>query len=161
MIEDLNNIYGICPRCEEVFRASEGGLRKYKRRGDFLDKLRGKERQIRKSSLAFQKEREGIRIKGVTRGRSEAEEMAANIDGVFAPLGLTADDAKLIMHPVDFIVFDGMHKDKVGENLERIVVVNNSNNSSLASSQIERAIEEGRYEFVTMKANYDGSIEEI
>jgi predicted Holliday junction resolvase-like endonuclease len=160
MIEDLNNIFGICPRCQEVFRASEAGLRKYKRSGDFLDKLRGQERKNRKYAFDYQKQKETIRVKGVRSGRAQAEQVANNIDSVFHPLGLTADDAKLIMNPVDFIVFDGMHKDKIGENLERIVVVNNSNNSCPISSQVKQAIEEGRYEFATLKINYDGSIEE-
>jgi len=160
MIEDLNNIFGICPRCEEVFRANEAGVRSRKRPGDFLDKLRGQERINRKFSQDFKKEKEQIRIKGVKEGRAQAEQIANDIDDVFYPLGLTADDAKLIMNPVDFLVFDGMHKDKVGENLERIVVVDYSNNSSSTSSQVKKAIEEGRYDFVTLRIDYDGSIKE-
>ena len=160
MIEDPNNIFGICPRCEEVFRANEAGVRTHKRPGDFLDKLRGQERINRKFSQDFKREREQIRIQGVNEGRAQAERIANDIDDVFYPLGFTADDAKLIMNPVDFLVFDGMHKDKIGENLERIVVVDHANNSSISSPQVKKAIEEGRYEFTTLRIDYDGNIKE-
>jgi hypothetical protein len=53
-----------------------------------------------------------------------------------------------------------MHKDKIGENLERIVVVDHANNSSISSPQVKKAIEEGRYEFTTLRIDYDGNIKE-
>ena len=158
MIEDLNDIFGICPHCEEVFRASEAGVRRRKRTGDFLDKLRVQERVNRKFYYQFKKDKEQIRIRGVQKGRAEAEQIANDIDDVFYPLGFTADDAKLIMNPVDFLVFDGMHKDKIGENLERIVVVDRFNTPH--SDQVKKVIEDGSYEFVTLRIDYDGNIKE-
>ena len=48
--------------------------------------------------------------RGREKGRAQAKRLVRKIDPVFTPRKLNPDDAKVIFHPVDFLVFNGMKR---------------------------------------------------
>ncbi len=92
------------------------------------------------------------------KGRKLAKKAIKKIDPVFAPRKLNADDAKVIFHPIDYIVFKGM-KDR--GSIERILLLDreakDSNHRAIQKS-IEKVVERENYEWQTMRVQEDGKI---
>ena len=76
-----------------------------------------------------------ISLKSVNRipGASPAKrahcrgESCQKIDPVFTPRRLNPDDAKVLFHPIDFVVFDGM---KNADQVKRIVLLDRESSSA-------------------------------
>ena len=81
------------------------------------------------------------------------------MDSQFAKLKYNPYDIKALLHPVDFVVFDGL-QDK--ENLQNIVflskAVNNEQLNGLRNS-IQKTVEEKRYNWQVARVSIDGKIE--
>lgn len=81
------------------------------------------------------------------------------IDPIFRPLKLNPNDAKVLFHPVDFVVFNGMN----GNGLRNIVLLDKRTGTGPAATlqrSIERAVEKGQYEWLTLRIAEDGGVAE-
>ncbi len=85
--------------------------------------------------------------------------MIKRVDPVFTPRKLNPDDAKVLFHPIDYLVFNGMKAgavrnlillDRKGETKERISLQNS----------VEKVIERGNYEWRTLRVEDDGTVKE-
>lgn len=157
----LRNIFGICPLCNELFRVSDGKLYKKKKPNidwkeqldheiDHLDALEVKILE------KIAKGREAARISG----RSTAQRLIRKLDHVFSPLQLNCDDCKVIFHPVDFVIFDGM-KSLDECRVKQIVLLdkgNKKNQALLVQKSIAEAVRRKRCEWLTLRIEHDGNI---
>jgi len=80
------------------------------------------------------------------------------IDPVFTPRKLNPDDAKVIFHPIDYIVFNGM---KAPEPIKNIILLDRqaigTDHRALQKS-IEKVVEHENYEWQTLRVQEDGKI---
>ncbi|MCX7698090.1 MAG: hypothetical protein N2114_01310 [Candidatus Goldbacteria bacterium] len=107
-------IFGVCPCCGEIFRLSDAKISSKRRfKTDWLEKIEKKKEYLDKKEEKFEEIKEKIQEKAREKGYRRALKFVKQIDTVFLPRKLNADDAKVIFHPVDYAVFDGLVDDKV------------------------------------------------
>ena len=73
---------------------------------------------------------------------------------------MTPDDAKVIFHPIDYLVFKGMNGE---ESIKRILLLareaRSSDRRGLQRS-IEKVVDRGKYEWLSIRVLQDGTIKE-
>ena len=153
-------IFGICPHSGEFFRLSDCKI--YQKKRPPTDWFENEQAEMERLGQYEQKtdEMEGaLRLRAVAKGRLAAKAAVKKMDPVFAGLNLDPDDAKVIFHPIDYIVFNGM---KGGASrmknitlLDRIAV---STEHKQIQKSIAIAVAKKRYEWKTLTISQDGSI---
>lgn len=153
------SIFGLCPCCGELFRLSDSKVfLKSKPKKDWMDILQTRDARLDDIEQQIDDAEEALREKARVAGRRSAHLAIRRIDPVFAPRRLNADDAKVLFHPVDYIVFRGM-KDQ-GTIREIILLDGESISPERVRLQesIERTIQSGSYEWLTIRVQDDGAI---
>lgn len=153
-------IFGICPNCNEFFRLSDCNI--YLKRKpvlDWLDKINREMDRLSELEEKLEEKREELQERAREKGRKQAQKAIKRIDPVFAPRRLNADDAKVIFHPIDYIVFNGM---KNGDLIKGIILLDRETRDRTHRSlqrSIEKVIEHENYEWQTLRVQEDGRIE--
>ena len=80
-----------------------------------------------------------------------------NLSLLFAPLKLNPDDAKVVFHPIDFLVFNGL-KAKELKNLLILDSDNKPTDLKRIQDSVINVIEKGNYEWLTMNVEIGGKI---
>jgi predicted Holliday junction resolvase-like endonuclease len=103
------NIFGICPHSGEILRLSDCKvfLRTQPKR-DWKDELDHESDRLDRIEERLDEKEEQLRETARKKGRTQALHTIKRLDPVFTPRNLNPDDAKVLFHPVDYIVFDGM-----------------------------------------------------
>lgn len=152
-------IFGVCPHSGNVFRLSDCQIYvKKKPQPDWLQQIEASQRRINNIEERLDDRESEIREKARIAGRNEANKMVKKIDKIFQPLKLNPDDSKVIFHPVDFIVFNGMKTGKL-KNLILLDKAENKSDKRLQQS-IKKVIERKNYEWITLRVEESGSIKE-
>lgn len=76
---------------------------------------------------------------------------------------LNPNDAKVIFHPVDFVVFNGMTSDRGFTPIKNLVLLDKKDRQGehlRIQRSIERAVDRSNYEWLTLRVQEDGSIAE-
>lgn len=152
-------IFGVCPHSGNVFRLSDCQIYvKKKPSPDWLQQIEVSQRRIDNAEEKLNEREAGIREKARIVGRNEATKMVKKIDKLFHPLKLNPDDSKVIFHPIDFIVFNGM---KTGY-LKNIIFLDKAQSKSDMRLQksIKKVIEKKNYEWITLRVEENGAIKE-
>lgn len=154
------NIFGICPKSGEIFRLSDCKVFvKAKPKHDWKDELDHESDRLDRIEDRLD-EREGdLREAARKKGRAQATKLVKNIDPIFTPRKLNPDDAKVLFHPVDYIVFDGMKEDSL-KNLLLLDRNATSRKRKALQHSIEKVINKGQYEWVTISVKEDGTVHE-
>jgi predicted Holliday junction resolvase-like endonuclease len=95
------------------------------------------------------------------KGRKLANKMIKKVDKVFVPQKLNPDDAKVIFHPVDFVVFNGMKAGSNGDALKSIILLDSEKKTTdqkRIQKSIIQSVEKENYEWLTIRVDNDGSI---
>ena len=84
--------------------------------------------------------------------------MVRKIDKIFHPLKLNPDDSKVIFHPVDYIVYNGM---KTGQ-MKNLILMDKAKGATDKRLQqsIQKVIEKKNYEWITLRVEENGSIKQ-
>ena len=91
--------------------------------------------------------------------RKKAAKMVRRIDPVFTPRRLNPDDAKVIFHPIDFVVFDGMkERERPIKNIILLDWKETRGAHREVQKSVEKAVEKGRYEWQTLRVADDGTV---
>jgi predicted Holliday junction resolvase-like endonuclease len=168
MIDDIvrffaiqRNIFGLCPCCGEIFRLSD--CRVYLRtkpQRDWMDILESKDNRLNRKEEKIDEIEEALREKARASGRRMARRAITRIDPVFAPRHLNADDAKVLFHPVDYVVFCGMKDSGI---VKEIVLLDRKAEvpkRRRVQRSIEKVVEAGKYDWLTVRVQNDGTIVE-
>lgn len=150
-------IFGICPHSGEIFRLSDCKifLRK-KPQEDWLDKIERKEIKLYEAEEKLRDKEEELREKAREKGRKLALQTVRKIDGVFTPRKLNPDDAKVLFHPIDYVVFNGM---KDSDSIKNIILLDRTaKENRVTQRSIEKTIERGNYEWQTLRIEANGKI---
>ena len=154
-------IFGVCPHSGEVFRLSYCQVYVKSRKKpeiDWLQKIENSQRRIENANENLKEREEDIREAARIAGRSEATKMVKKIDKIFHPLKLNPDDTKVVFHPVDFIVFNGMKSGQM-KNLIFMDKVKANSDQRLHTS-IQKVVEKGNYEWITLRIEENGNIKQ-
>ena len=158
----LRQIFGVCPHCGEIFRLSDCKLyQKKKPAVDWKEKIDNE--ILRLDDLEERLEEKIEKAKEAARevGRQKANRLVKKIDPIFRPLKLNPDDAKVIFHPIDFVVFNGM---KAGnDSIKNIILLDKHNKTSedlQIQKSIEKAVDKSNYEWLTLRVDERGQIKE-
>ena len=152
-------IFGVCPHSGRVFRLSECQIYdKKKPEPDWLQQIEAAQERIDRAGEKLDDREAGIREEARQAGRKEADKLVRKIDKTFRPLKLNPDDAKVLFHPVDFIVFNGM---KAG-NLKNLVLMDKDKGHADKRLQqsIRNVVERQQYEWITLRVEDNGQIRE-
>jgi len=155
-------IFGICPCCGDFYRLSDCKIYKEdKAPTDWLDKLTREERRLNDKEDKVNEALDILRQASREKGRKEANRLVKKVDTVFSPQKLNPDDAKVIFHPVDFVVFNGMKDASNGDALQNIVLLDGEKKSAEGKKiqkSLAKAIDKESYEWLTLRVDNDGSI---
>jgi predicted Holliday junction resolvase-like endonuclease len=151
-------IFGICPHCNDFFRLSDCKIySKKKPLVDWKDKLEREGEKIDSLEEKIMEMKKELQEKGREKGRRMANRVVKKIDPIFFPRKLNPDDAKVIFHPIDYVVFNGMKN----KDLINIVLLDRETGSSShkkIQKSIENTINHERYEWLTIRVKDDGNV---
>lgn len=152
-------IFGICPECQDFFRLSDCNIfLKKKPIPDWMDEIIKEKERLTGLEEKLEEKRGGLQKQAREKGRKLGQKAVRKIDPVFTPRKLNPDDAKVIFHPIDFIVFNGMKKI---DSIKNIILLDREekgkDHRSLQKS-IERVVERENYEWQTLRVKEDGKI---
>jgi predicted Holliday junction resolvase-like endonuclease len=151
-------IFGVCPCCGELFRLSD--CKVYRKDAPIIDwkeKLEKQSTALDRFEEKLDEKMEALREKAREAGRKQADKLIKKVDPVFAPLKLNPDDAKVVFHPIDFLVFNGMK----AKELKNLIILDSSNKPldlKPIQESVFNAIEKGNYEWLTMNVEIGGKI---
>jgi predicted Holliday junction resolvase-like endonuclease len=155
------HIFGVCTHsdCGVLFRLSDCHiyLRKKPLR-DWMDELDRMDAQLARLEEKLQEKADEMREKARERGRRLALQTVRRIDLVFTPRRLNPDDAKVIFHPIDYVVFNGM---KDGARIENIILLDREGTTAdqrRLQRSIEKTVERGRFVWQTLRVADDGTV---
>lgn len=152
-------IFGVCPETGNVFRLSQCHIYvKKKPEPDWLQQIEASQNRVNNAEERLDEKEAGIRENARIAGRIEANKIVRKIDKLFQPLKLNPDDSKVIFHPVDFIVFNGM---KTGE-MKNLILLDKaySNADKPLQQSIKKVVEKQQYEWITLRVEENGNIKE-
>lgn len=152
-------LFGICPKCSEFIRLSDCRLfLRTKPKKDWKDTLDAEADRLESLADKLEERKSDLQELAREKGRIAAGKVVKKIDPVFTPRKLNPDDSKVLFHPIDYVVFDGMKKP---EGVKRIVLLDRESSSAqhrAIQQSIENAVEKERFEWITLRIDEDGSI---
>jgi predicted Holliday junction resolvase-like endonuclease len=107
----------------------------------------------------FDEKEKEIREKAAERGRAQVPQIVRKaMTDDFANLQYDPYDIKAILHPVEFVVFDGMNKESMNN---VVLLAKQSMNPHLQDlqKQIAKTVEKKNYDWKIIRVSTDGNIE--
>lgn len=160
----LRQIFGICESCNEIFRVSDTKLyQKKKPEVDWKEKIDNEISRLERQEEELEAKIELAREAAREAGRKEADRLVKKIDPVFSPLKLNPNDAKVIFHPIDFIVFNGMNSNCCDSSIKNIILLDKGNRKGeyqKIQNSITKSIQSSNYEWLTLRVDESGTIKE-
>ena len=154
------NIFGICPHSGEIFRLSDCKVfLRTKPTRDWKDELDHESDRLDGMEDRLDQKEEQLREPARKKGRIQALQMIQSLDPVFTPRNLNPDDAKVLFHPVDYVVFNGMK----AASMKNLLLLDRSGTTGdrrVLQRSIEKAVSAGSYEWVTISIDDDGKVHE-
>jgi len=152
-------IFGICPCCNDFFRLNDCKIYiKKKPPLDWMDKIDIENDRLKRSKERLLEMEDKIREKARLEGRRLANRILRKIDPVFTPRKLNPDDAKVIFHPIDYIVFNGMKKNKSIKNIILLDRQTKKGEEKKIQKSVEKVIEKENYEWQTLRIQENSEI---
>ena len=152
-------IFGICPKCQDFFRLSDCKIYiKKKPVADWMDKISLEEDRLDDAEEKLEEKKKDLQKKAQEKGRKRAQLVVKKIDPIFTPRKLDPDDAKVIFHPIDYIVFNGMKK---ADSIKNIILLDRQEKGTehrALQKSIEKVVERENYEWQTLRVQEDGKI---
>ncbi len=158
----LRQIFGVCNSCEEIFRLSDCKLyQKSKYDADWKESIDKEIFLLDQLEEKLLEKIEQAKIIARESGRTEADKQIEKIDKIFSPNNLNPNDAKVIFHPVDFLVFNGMNNNVGDSTIKNLVILDKdekSKENSKIQKSIQKVVESGSYEWLTLRVEENGKI---
>lgn len=154
-------IFGVCPHpdCGEIFRLSDCHIYLRKRpASDWMDALDRMDARLTNHEVKLQEKVNEMREGAREKGRRLAQKTIRRIDTIFTPRRLNPDDAKVIFHPIDYVVFNGM---KDNARMRNIILLDREGATAeqrRLQRSIQKTVEKGRIEWQTLRVSEDGTV---
>jgi len=122
---------------------------------DYHLKLQNAQEQVDK----FGEEKSKIRKEAINRGREQVPEIIRkSLDIQFTKLHYDPYDIKPLLHPVEFVVFDGLNRNS----LNNIVLLSRKPSNhylGILQNAVAKTVEEKRYDWKVVRVSLEGKIE--
>lgn len=150
----------MCPKCDHLMRLSDLQLRaKDKAPKTWMDIYDSKLSSIESKEERFEEMKKSIQEKAALRGRAKVPLLIKkSMDDRFSKLEYDPYDIKALLHPIDFVVFDGMNKDKMKDVVLLSRETKNENLLQLHKG-IARAVVDEDYDWKVVRVSEDGAVE--
>jgi len=150
----------MCPKCSKLMRLSDLQLHyRGKTQKTWLDTYERKIKKIEDHENDFSEKESMIREKAVERGRKKVPKLIQkSMDDKFAKLNYDPYDIKPVLHPIDFLVFDGMNKKKLNE----IILLSRKTTHSVMlnlQKSVTNVIKNKLYDWKVARVSIDGQIQ--
>jgi len=161
--QSFRRILCICPHCGDLVRLSDLRL---KYRGvaprTWLDTYQSKLSLVQKREELFDGKEKQLRDEAADRGRRKVSRMIRkSLSAEFAKLKIDKYDPydiKAILHPVDYVVFDGYNR----KNLDGIVFLSKEAPEAALNEvrkSVRETVDKERYHWRLARVSTDGKIE--
>ena len=151
----------VCPHCGEMMRLSDLHL-KYtgKAPRTWLDKYDSKLLSLGKKEKLFGEKEAEMREKSVERGRKKVPTLIRKcLCPEFKKLEYNPYDIKAIMHPVDFIVFDGLNDEVELRNVTFLSRKTSDQEQNVILESIRKTLGKKNYDWKVSRITMDGKVE--
>jgi len=158
--QEFRKILCICPCCNRIVRVSDLKIKaKGKTMQTWLDLHELKERSLENKETKFEEKEDKIREKNRENGRMEASRIVTKIvPPILKKMKIDISDLIPIMHPIDYLAFDGMDK---RDSISKIIFLSKATQISslkIMRSQIKSVIEKKQYSWQTGRITNEGNI---
>jgi len=158
--QSFRTILCVCPCCNEVHRLSDLRLKfEGKAEHTWLDTIEEKGLKLDEKETVFEEREAYMRQLAAERGRKKvADVVRKSMVKEYADLKLNPYDIKPLLHPVDYVVFDGMEEGK----MEEVFFLSKSTRNPAISAlrrQIRKAVEAKSYLWKVARVGVDGKVE--
>jgi predicted Holliday junction resolvase-like endonuclease len=127
---------------------------------DWMDILGAKDGRLDREEERIHEIGGALRGEARAAGRRMAQNVIKRIDPVFAPRRLNADDAKVFFHPVDYIVSSGLNKSETTREILFLDRETKAPKRRHLQRRIEKPVEAGKYDLLTIRIQDRGTINE-
>ena len=166
IFQQIKTVLCLCPNCSSLLRVSQLHLRSTAAAprtwlddyDEQIKKLEIKDGRVSlKEDKLHSKEKE-MREKSRERGRKRVvSTVLKSMDDYFSKKKYNPYDIKPIIHPVDFVIFNGDHDKQINE---VVFLSKKSNNPNLAALQksVDECVEKKNYDFKIAKISNEGKV---
>ena len=166
IFQQLKTVLCLCPHCSSLLRVSQLHLRSTAAAprtwlddyDEQIQKLQIKDDKVSRKEDKLNSQVAEIREKSRERGRKRVvSTVLKSMDDYFSKKKYNPYDIKPIIHPVDFVIFNGDHDKQVNE---VVFLSKKSNNPNLAALQksVDECVEKKNYDFKTAKISNEGKV---
>lgn len=147
--ETGQEIYGVCPCCEEIFRVSEMQIFYGKKPPrDWLERLREKGSQLDEERKQFEQDRNKIVSDAIKRSLVvHIGKTLEHIAPIIPQLGHHPRDVRGIFDPVDYVAFNGMFEKKSIDSISFIEIKTGKSRLTPIERKIRDAVKDQRVEW--------------
>jgi len=161
LFQSFRQILCICPCCGDIVRLSDLRL-KYKGKAPrtWLDTHESKIKLLEEKELLFEEKEEKLRKKAIERGRKKVPKMICKcFDRGIARFNYNPYDIKALLHPVDFVVFNGLNDEKKLEDITFLSKKTSNDILNKIRNSLEMAIDRERYDWHIARVSIEGKVE--
>ncbi len=161
LFAQFSYIIAICPNdeCGQLLRLSDARpYLKDRRPHSVLDDIEAETDRIDRAIDRLEEQEAFLRAEAREAGLREAKRRLKKIDLVFSGSRLDPQDVKVIFDPVEYVVFDGMSR----ERLRRVLLLSHQPSTSDGErifTSLQHTIQAGNVEFRTLRILEDGSMQ--
>lgn len=160
VFQSFRRILCVCPCCGEMMRLSDLSLTYTgKMPKTWLDQYESKLVALQNKEEAFEEKEQEIRDKSVERGRKKVPGLIKQcLCPEFKKMKYDPYDIKALMHPVDFVVFDGMNGEKKVENVTFLNRKPSTSEARLLLESIRKTIDKKSYDWKVARITLQGQV---
>ena len=160
VFQSFRRVLCVCPCCGEMVRLSDLHL-KYLGEAPrtWLDKYDSKLLAQEKKERLFEEKENEMREKSIERGRKKVPKLIKKcLCPEFKKLRYNPYDIKAIMHPVDFVVFDGLNDKVEVKNVTFLSKKALSQDQNAILKSIRKTIGQKSYDWKIARITIDGEV---
>ena len=161
VFQSFRRILCVCPCCGKMMRLSDLHL-KYSGKAPktWLDKHESKLLTLEKKEELFEEKESEMRNKSIERGRKQVPRLINKcLSPQFRKLKYDPYDIKAIMHPVDFIVFDGLNKKEKVKNVTFLSMKTSNQEQNMIVESIRKTVNKKKYDWKVARITIDGKVD--
>lgn len=160
LFHSFRTILCICPCCGDIVRLSDLHL-KYKGRvrRTWLDTYDSEIRSIETKESSFEEKERKLRAKAIERGRRKVPKIIQkSLDKKLVSFHFNPYDIKPLLHPVDFVVFNGLNSKETIEDIIFLSKKTTNANLNKLHKSIESTINKEKYNWQVARVSIEGRI---
>lgn len=156
----FRRILCVCPCCNKLARISDLKLKAAEPEPKtWLDEYEAKDQELAKMEEAFEEEQENLRKEAKEKGRETAKEALYEvICPSLKKLELDLFDVRPIFYPIDFVVFEGMNRERTVRNIRLLTREHDYPSIKPIQDQIKNAVIQNKYNWRLARVEETGNI---